>query len=53
VRLTYNVPEPAVRRTVTELIERADLWLPDIDQLPFDTGVLAKVKRVINHRECA
>jgi serine/threonine-protein kinase HipA len=47
---SLNVPERAIRRTVTELIERADLWLPDIDQLPFDTGVLAKLKRVINHR---
>jgi serine/threonine-protein kinase HipA len=47
---SLNVPERAVRGAVTELVERADLWLPDIDQLPFDAGLLAKLKRVIKHR---
>jgi serine/threonine-protein kinase HipA len=47
---SLSVPERAIRRAVTELLERTDLWLPDVDELPFDAGVLAKLKRVIKHR---
>jgi serine/threonine-protein kinase HipA len=47
---SLGVPERAIRRAVTELLERTDLWLTDVDELPFDSGVLAKLKRVIKHR---
>lgn len=45
-----GVPERAVRRTLAELAERADRWLPDLDQLPFDRGRIAKLRRVIGNR---
>jgi serine/threonine-protein kinase HipA len=44
------VPERAVRRVLTDLSERADLWLADLDALPFDRGTIAKLRRVIAHR---
>jgi serine/threonine-protein kinase HipA len=31
-------------------VERADSWLPDLDQLPLDRGKITKLKRVIDHR---
>jgi serine/threonine-protein kinase HipA len=48
--LRRGVPERATRRTLTDLVERVDRWLPDLYQLPFDRGQLAKLRRVINHR---
>jgi serine/threonine-protein kinase HipA len=45
-----GVPPRAVRRALTELAERADRWLPDLDQLPFDRGKVGKLRRVIEHR---
>jgi serine/threonine-protein kinase HipA len=44
------VPERAVRRSLTELAERTDRWLGDLDRLPFDRGQITKLRRVINHR---
>jgi serine/threonine-protein kinase HipA len=44
------VPERAVRRVLTELSERADLWLAGLDALPFDRGKITKLRRVIAHR---
>jgi serine/threonine-protein kinase HipA len=44
------VPERAVRRAITELAERADRWLPDLDQLPFGRSQVSKLRRVIQHR---
>lgn len=40
----------ASRRSLAELVERADRWLPDLDQLPFDRGKVSKLRRVIKHR---
>jgi serine/threonine-protein kinase HipA len=45
-----GIPERAVRRALVELAERADRWLPDLDQLPFDRGKVGKLRRVIEHR---
>jgi serine/threonine-protein kinase HipA len=45
-----GVPERAVRRTLIELAERDDRWLPDLDSLPFDRGRVSKLRRVIKHR---
>jgi len=30
--------------------ERADRWLRELDQLPFDRRQIARLRRVINHR---
>jgi len=45
-----GVPERAVRRLLLELTERADLWLSDLDSLPFDKGKIIKLRRVIAYR---
>jgi len=45
-----SVPERAVRRVLVELAERADLWLPELHTLPFDSGKLGKLRRVVDHR---
>jgi serine/threonine-protein kinase HipA len=45
-----GVPERATRRTLTELADRADRWLPELDSLPFDRGQVSKLRRVIQHR---
>lgn len=47
---TLGVPERAVRRALTELVDRADRWLPGLDALPFDRGKVSKLRRVIEHR---
>jgi serine/threonine-protein kinase HipA len=47
---TLGVPERATRRALTELTDRADRWLPDLDALPFDRGQVSKLRRVIQHR---
>ncbi len=44
------VPERAVRRVLTDLTDRADLWLDELPALPFDRGKKAKLRRVIDHR---
>lgn len=45
-----QVPQRATRRALSELAQRADLWLPDLDQLPFDRGKISKLRRVVAHR---
>jgi serine/threonine-protein kinase HipA len=45
-----GVPDRAMRRTLADLAERIDRWLPDLDQLPFDRSKLGKLRRVIDHR---
>lgn len=45
-----GVPERAVRRVLTELTDRADLWLADLADLPFESGKIAKLRRVVAHR---
>jgi len=39
-----------VRRRLSEIAERADLWLGDLSTLPFDNGKLAKFRRVVDYR---
>ena len=36
------VPHRAARKAVSEVVERADLWLPRLDELPFDVARLRK-----------
>jgi serine/threonine-protein kinase HipA len=45
-----GVPQRATRRALTEVAERADRWLPNLDELPFDRGKISKLRRVIEHR---
>ncbi len=45
-----GVPQRAVRRVLSDLAERADLWLVDLDTLPFDKGTTTKLRRVIAYR---
>ncbi|HSW27946.1 MAG TPA: HipA domain-containing protein [Longimicrobiales bacterium] len=40
----------AVERALDELCERADLWIGDMDQLPFDERVLHKLHRAVEYR---
>lgn len=47
---TLGVPQRATRRALAELADRADRWLPDLDQMPFDRGQVGKLRRVIQHR---
>ena len=47
---TLGLPEKAVRRALRELAERSELWLPDLDQLPFDAGTVAKLRKVVLYR---
>lgn len=48
-----RVPPRAVRPVVSELAERSDRWLSDLDRLPFDRGQVSKLRRVIEHRRSA
>jgi len=44
------VPERAVRRVLSELGERADRWLVNLDALPFDRAKIDKLRRVVAYR---
>lgn len=45
-----GVPERAVHKALDELVERAELWLPRLEELPFDEGRLHKLERAIAYR---
>lgn len=47
---SLGLPERSVRGALTELCERADLWLPDLPTLPFDDGQIRKLRKVIDFR---
>ena len=40
----------AVERALDELRGRVDLWLPDLDTLPFDHRLIHKLRRAIEYR---
>jgi len=46
-----GVPERATRRVLTETADRVGLWIGDLDELPFDRGRIAKLRRVITYRQ--
>lgn len=48
--LTLGVPERATRKVVGSLVESADLWLTDVDQLPFSATTIRKFRRVVDQR---
>ncbi|HCT78506.1 MAG TPA: type II toxin-antitoxin system HipA family toxin [Micromonosporaceae bacterium] len=45
-----DVPDRAVRRLLSELTERADIWLSELQALPFDSGKTSKLRRVAENR---
>jgi serine/threonine-protein kinase HipA len=45
-----GVPEPAVRRALLDIAGRADHWIDDLIDLPFDAGQVRTLRRVILHR---
>jgi serine/threonine-protein kinase HipA len=45
-----GVRAPAVERTLDELCERSYAWIDELDGLPFDRGVLVKLRRAIEYR---
>lgn len=47
---SLGLPERASRRAVVETATAVDDWIEEVDQLPFDGGVIRKLKRVIAHR---
>lgn len=40
----------AVDRRLDQIVDSVDLWLGDLEQLPFDPGMLIKLKRAIENR---
>lgn len=45
-----GLPERAVRRIIKNITESVDLWLPNIDELPFTAAAKAKFVRHTNYR---
>lgn len=45
-----GLPERAVSRIIKEMTESVDLWLPNVDELPFENATKAKFVRQINYR---
>ncbi len=42
-----GLPERAARRALTETTAAVDEWIDEVDELPFDVGVVRKLKRVV------
>jgi hypothetical protein len=40
----------AVLKLLTDLAERAELWLDDLPVLPFDPGRIRKLRRLVAYR---
>lgn len=45
-----GLPERAVTRMLDDLCDRVDLWIDDVSNLPFDAGILRKLRRAIEYR---
>ncbi len=45
-----DVPERAVSQVLRDLTDRVDAWQDGLDELPFDRGQIAKLRRVIGYR---
>ena len=45
-----GVRAPAVERALDELCEGVSLWIDELAELPFDGGVLRKLRRAIEYR---
>jgi serine/threonine-protein kinase HipA len=40
----------AIEKTLDEVLDRVDLWLPELERLPFDGGTLHRLRRAIEYR---
>ncbi|MBB5869587.1 serine/threonine-protein kinase HipA [Allocatelliglobosispora scoriae] len=47
---SLGLPERSTRSAITELCDRADLWLPGLDSLPFDSGQIRKLRKIVDFR---
>lgn len=45
-----GLPAGATRRVLRQATERVELWLPLLDDLPYDAGRRAKLRRVVEQR---
>jgi serine/threonine-protein kinase HipA len=45
-----GVAERAAPSVLADLCGRCDLWLPQLDALPFDRGKITKLRHVVAHR---
>lgn len=45
-----GVPERSVGQVLRDLTDRVDGWQEELDELPFDRGQIAKLRRVIGYR---
>jgi serine/threonine-protein kinase HipA len=45
-----SLPEKATRKLLKDQAERVDAWLPLLEELPFDTGKVHKLGRVVRYR---
>lgn len=45
-----GVPERAIRRALVDLDARVEIWLPDLDRLPFDRRTVGRLRRLIGYR---
>lgn len=44
------MPERATRKLIDDLAGRATYWLDRLDALPFDPGMIRKLRRVVEYR---
>jgi len=47
---TVGLRARAVERALDELCGRVDAWIDDLESLPFDVGILRKLRRAIDYR---
>jgi serine/threonine-protein kinase HipA len=45
-----GIPERSARKALLEIADRADHWVPRLDQLPYDVGTIRKWRRVVDRR---
>jgi len=45
-----GLPQPAVKRALNELRDRVELWIDEVEELPFDAGLTHKLRRAILYR---
>lgn len=45
-----GLPERAVIRVIDDLCDRVDGWLGGVEELPFDAGIVRKLRRAIEYR---
>jgi serine/threonine-protein kinase HipA len=46
-----GLPTRAARRAVVEVAQAVDSWIDDLEELPFDQGRIAKLRKVVRRRQ--